>query len=190
MCCWEGQLQQWMPGRIVKVDEADVLVHWTDPSGQTHDDAFAADDSRIRHRRVSYSHDSAQVYAVPAHCEYYGVHPSFFSFDVQGSKVANGAAINRGALEWVSVRNKCVAQRFRPIAQEEVIQLVQEGVPSPSADEEEEVVRPNPQASSQTFPERLQQAMHPCPPVQAPGLTDMVPTPLRSIVYTRMAPSP
>jgi len=103
---------------------------------------FAADDSRIRHRRVSFSPDPAQVYAVPPYCEYYGVHPFFFSFDFQGNKVANSTNINRGANEWVSMKNMRTAPRLRPIVQHKTIQLVPEGVPSPSADDEEEVPLP------------------------------------------------
>lgn len=215
MCCWAGPVQQWMPGRVVQVGEADVLVHWTDFSGRSHDDIFAADDSRIRRRRVTFKQDSAQVYAVPAHCEYYGVHPSFFSFDSQGSKVANMAAITRGALEWASVKRKCTAERlFRFITHEEAIQLLQEGVPSPSADEEEEVLQPVfnafpqrpidgpcpsqtsggiPRPSECNVPQKdapriQQQATNPGLPFQAaPGLAGMVPTPLRSLVYPRAA---
>jgi len=172
-----------MPGRIVKTGEADIMVRWMDPSGRSQDDTFAADDPCIRHCRVSFSQDLAQLYAVPANCEYYGVHPSFFSFDIQGNKVANRANINRGAYEWVSVKEKRTAQRLRHIVQEEVIQLVLEGVPSPSADDEEEVPLPE-----RTVRGQQKKVMHSCSPVQAaPGLTDMVPTPLRSLAHIRVA---
>jgi hypothetical protein len=124
---------------------------------------------------VSFSSDPAQVYAVSANCEHYGVHPFFFSFDEQGNKVANRANINRGAYEWVSVKNKRRAQRLRTIVQDEVIQLVPEGVPSTSADDEEDVPLPE-----RTALRRRKQAA-------TPGLTETVPTPLRSLVYTQRA---
>jgi len=182
MCLCGGQSQQWLPGRILKIGGVDITVHWTDPLGQSHDDMFAADDSRIRHRRVSFSEDPAQVYAVPAHCEYYGVHPFFFSFDFQGNKVANSININRGAYEWISVKNKRTVPRLRPFVQDEIIQLVPEGVPSPSADEEEVPLPQRPRFR------REQQAMHSCSPVQAaPSLMVMVPTPLRCAGRTCMS---